>query len=226
MNHREQVDALTQEMIQSRGELNWEDFAKCLCRQICWARDKLIRGEQLCDDSWDRAHMRTIAQALSSDHPLLQRYSAEMQSTGKKYDQGKPPIDLVPVEPVRQIAQILGHGAEKYGAHNWRGGLAASRLYAALQRHLMAWLEGEDMDPVAQGGSGLPHLAHAACELFFLIQTLKDRPDLDDRYKPRPEDIAREATLVAQMRVMQDEINSKHNSTLGDRTKAHLGDAR
>jgi hypothetical protein len=44
----------------------------------------------------------------------------------------------------------------------------------------MAWLDGADLDE----DSGLQHLDHAACELAFLIDTLKTRPDLDDRYKP------------------------------------------
>jgi hypothetical protein len=103
-----------------------------------------------------------------------------VEATGKKNDNGKPPIDLVPTGIIRGIARVLAHGAEKYGRHNWRGGLACSRLYAAMQRHLMAWLDNADLDE----DSGLQHLDHAACELAFLIDTLKTRPDLDDRYKP------------------------------------------
>lgn len=221
MTHKEQSAAFAAEAVAARGDIDWETFARFLAKQMGWARDKIFRGEQLCMDEWDKAHLRTVAQALAPDHPMMKRFQAEMDATGKKQDAGKPPIDLVPTEPIRQIAAVLGHGADKYGAHNWRGGLAASRLYAAVQRHLMAWLEGEDLDPTAQGGSGLPHLAHAACELFFLIQTLKDRPDLDDRYRP-----LQTAGRGMTSKELDDIAFAAYNATLGDQTKAHLGDAR
>jgi hypothetical protein len=37
---------------------------------------------------------------------------------------------------------------------------------AAALRHLIRWWRGEKIDP----DSGLPHLAHAACSIFFLLE--------------------------------------------------------
>jgi hypothetical protein len=98
---------------------------------------------------------------------------------GNKHDGGKPPLDLLDGEHLYGIAAVLGYGARKYTAHNWREGIAASRLYAALQRHLWAFWQGEDIDPE----SGLPHLDHAACELMFLAWTVRHRPMCDDRWR-------------------------------------------
>lgn len=67
----------------------------------------------------------------------------------------------------------------KTGAHNWRGGIAYSRLIAAALRHLFAIMRNEDTDPE----SGLPHTAHLSCCIMFLHWMMTNRKDLDDRYK-------------------------------------------
>lgn len=102
------------------------------------------------------------------------------ESSGVKFDERKPAMDLVPWKAVRASAEVMGYGRDKYEAHNWRKGLAASRLSAAALRHLTAWISGEDLDPE----SGLSHLSHASCCVLMLHETVMDRPDLDDRYKP------------------------------------------
>ena len=61
----------------------------------------------------------------------------------------------------------LSYGGKKYGTHNYRAiGVRASVYYDAAMRHLMAWWEGEDIDPIEKGGSGLPHIAHAIAGLM------------------------------------------------------------
>ena len=97
---------------------------------------------------------------------------------GHKADAGKPRLDLVSPEALTQLARVLTHGAAKYGDNTWRSGLAWSRCYAAAQRHLLAWWSGETTD----ADSGLPHLAHALCNLMFLVEYAKTHPEGDDRY--------------------------------------------
>lgn len=98
---------------------------------------------------------------------------------GTKHDQDKPRMDLLDPLWLEETAKVLGFGAQKYAAHNWRQGIAQSRLIGAALRHLTAHQRGEDRDPE----SGLPHLAHASCCLMFLTNMAATRPDLDDRYK-------------------------------------------
>lgn len=98
---------------------------------------------------------------------------------GVKHDESKRRMDLVPTSLVSSVARILELGARKYGDHNWRKGLKWSRVYAALQRHLADFWEGNDLD----SESGLPHLYHAACNIAFLIEFYEKRKELDDRYK-------------------------------------------
>lgn len=100
-------------------------------------------------------------------------------STGIKNDKDKAPMNLLSTEALIQISRVMGAGAEKYSAHNWRGGLAWSRVIAASLRHITSFNDGEDLDPE----TGISHIAHAACGLMFLLDYLKSHPELDDRYK-------------------------------------------
>jgi hypothetical protein len=100
------------------------------------------------------------------------------EATGKKFDGGKPRMELLSREALVQVAMVLTFGAQKYDAHNWRGGIHWSRVIGAAMRHLTAFNDGEDKDPE----SGLSHLAHAACCLMFLLEYEKTRKELDDRY--------------------------------------------
>lgn len=98
---------------------------------------------------------------------------------GVKHDQEKPMMDLLDPFALEQVAKVLTFGAEKYGKHNWREGIAVSRLIAAGMRHILAFNNGETLDEE----SGLPHLAHAMCCLMFATWMVEHKPDLDDRYQ-------------------------------------------
>lgn len=101
-------------------------------------------------------------------------------SVGVKLDTGKPRTDLLPPDALLGTAAVFEYGSRKYSANNWRKGIALSRLTGALLRHIFAFMAGQDNDPE----SGLPHLDHALCSLMMLRDTWKNRPDMDDRWKP------------------------------------------
>ncbi len=101
------------------------------------------------------------------------------QVTGLKYDNGKEPLSLLSRIWLTGVARVLEFGARKYASHNWRGGIERSRLLSAALRHLLAYNEGQDLDPE----TGLNHLDHASCCLMFARELHETRPDLDDRYK-------------------------------------------
>lgn len=102
---------------------------------------------------------------------------------GKGYkssmDQKKIPLHLIPPSLLLAAGRGLKHGALKYAAYNWMRGMNYSEVYAALQRHLLAWLAKEDTDP----DSGLSHLDHAVCCLAFLTHytTHTEYQQFDDR---------------------------------------------
>ena len=93
-------------------------------------------------------------------------------------DKDKPRVDLLPTLPLEEIAKVLGQGALKYPPNNWREGMTWSRCYASCLRHLFAWWRGENLDQE----TGLSHLAHAACNILFLLEYELTKKGTDDRY--------------------------------------------
>lgn len=102
-----------------------------------------------------------------------------MLEVGTKNDGEKPRMDLLDPLALEGLAAVLTFGAKKYAAHNWRKGIANTRLIAAMLRHLFAIMRGEDIDPE----SGLPHIDHVGCCWMFLSNNMKTRPEMDDRWK-------------------------------------------
>ena len=97
-------------------------------------------------------------------------------------DEGKIDLDILPVEPIEDIAKVFMFGAKKYARHNWRGGMAWSRVVNSALRHINEWRKGINNDPE----SGISHLAHACVNLIFLLQYTSDHPKLDDRFTSSP----------------------------------------
>lgn len=104
--------------------------------------------------------------------------------SGLKYDSEKSRLDLISPIATGFLARVLGFGAEKYSANNWRLGIPMSKLIAASQRHLEAIKAGIDFDHE----TGLPHAAHLMCEAMFMCEQLVSlRHNMyDDRYKINP----------------------------------------
>lgn len=98
-------------------------------------------------------------------------------NAGRKDDADKPRLELVHGDFIEEVAKVLTFGANKYEAWNWYRGFRWGRVLGACFRHLFAWARGEKLDPE----SGLPHLAHAACCIMFLIVFEKRNIGDDDR---------------------------------------------
>lgn len=99
---------------------------------------------------------------------------------GNKKDTGKNQLELLSTSWILGVGHVLTFGAKKYAAHNWRQGLALSRLLGACLRHVFAFLGGQDTDPE----TGLSHLYRASCCLMFASELYETMPDsVDDRWK-------------------------------------------
>lgn len=104
-----------------------------------------------------------------------------MTDQAQKYDGEKPQIALVPPEFIIGCAHAFTYGIKKYSAFNYlKGdGLKIMRLISSLQRHLLAFTAGQDIDEE----SGLPHLYNASACMAMITATLREHPNNDDRYK-------------------------------------------
>ena len=90
----------------------------------------------------------------------------------------KPPLSLIPPSAQIEEAMAFAEGARKYGAYNWRSKKVKASIYAdAALRHLLAWLDGEDIDPE----SGLPHECKVKACMSILIDARNTGNLVDDR---------------------------------------------
>jgi len=99
--------------------------------------------------------------------------------SGTKHDDGKTELGLLPFAPIEEVAKVLGYGAKKYQKYNYKGGFEYTRLIGAALRHLFAFARGQDKDPE----TGLSHVAHAVCNLLFLLDQQIASTGTDDRFK-------------------------------------------
>jgi len=99
---------------------------------------------------------------------------------GLRYNEGKPKLSMVMEAPnaLRGCAQVLMKGEEKYARNNWKKGLPFTGVLDSMQRHVLAFQEGEDLDPE----TGLPHVDHILCNALFLSELFHSKKEqCDDR---------------------------------------------
>lgn len=97
--------------------------------------------------------------------------------SGARFNDGKVDLSLIPLVTLEDEARVWEYGKRKYAAWNWAKGMAWSIPLACCLRHLLKWQMGEENDPE----SGLPHLAHAMCNLRMLTLYSKTFKEGDDR---------------------------------------------
>ena len=133
-----------------------------------------------------------VAEVLQVDRALVEQLLSRIASPnwrepitdGQKFDSDKLRYELLPPELLEEVARVLTFGAHKYSARNWELGMAWSRPFAALMRHMWAWWRGEEKDPE----TGYSHLSHAACCIAFLVSYEARNVGTDDRPKEKQND--------------------------------------
>ncbi len=101
-----------------------------------------------------------------------------MEEKGKRDNTGKVKWSLLPDNTLIPMIRVLEFGAIKYAPHNWKKGLPVTEICESLKRHLISFMEGEDIDQE----SLQEHIGHIQANAMFLSYMMMYRPDLDDRY--------------------------------------------
>lgn len=135
------------------------------------------------------------------------------------HGQKKVQLHLVPESANIAEAAVMKHGADKYGAFNWRTDAVKASVYvSAIRRHMAAWFDGEENDPE----SGFSHLAHSRANLGILLDAknygmlIDDRPNrpldppsvdaISDRVRNLKKDIERSENIISQLEEKADEL--------------------
>ena len=88
-----------------------------------------------------------------------------------KADAGKPHPSYVPVSLINAVMAVREYGNQKYhDPDNWKR-VEPERYHQAMLRHILAaWNDPYKIDPE----SGLPHIAHVATNIAFLLEFYKE----------------------------------------------------
>jgi hypothetical protein len=126
------------------------------------------------DRDWLAVKARGDATALG----LGERVVVDPVTGGRK---GKKLAEIGALDPqaLLRLAEVAGYGGQKYDRLNYLKGYNWSLSFDAAQRHLLAFWNGENMDPE----SGMPHTAHAAWHCLCLTSFTERALGTDDRYK-------------------------------------------
>lgn len=113
-----------------------------------------------------------------------------------RYNNGKPPLSLLPTSLILAVsngegyygmntlllddtAQVLGYGARKYDAENWRKAGPWKEVLDCAMRHMHKMFRGETHDDE----SGVHHAAHVMCNIGFLLEFVTTGDGEDNRYE-------------------------------------------
>lgn len=110
----------------------------------------------------------------------LERPAVDRKDTNPKDSVGirKAPLSTVPMNVVAEAGVAMLEGALKYGRHNYRAmGIRESVYFDGTMRHLLAYWEGEDIDP----DSGVSHLTKAIASLLVWRDAQMNGNATDDR---------------------------------------------
>jgi hypothetical protein len=140
---------------------NWDDSGGVLCPS-CAATT-----------AWNAANASRAARYASSQAILSPPNKAS------KNDSAKPDLSLLPKVFLEEVAKAFMVGEKKYGRYNYCKGHNASQLIAAAQRHLTAWFEGEEHDPI----DGQHHLGSVGACVAMLLRQKELGTMKDDRFK-------------------------------------------
>jgi len=126
-------------------------------------------------DNWN-------AQQEWEDEEIVYMSSYPDSNPKTAFGEAKTKLSDTPTIGIQLMGQVHSNGAIKYGRFNWREHQVSSTVYYdAAQRHLMAWFDGETIDPE----SGLPHLAHVMACCNILLDAEKNGKLNDNRKDSR-----------------------------------------
>ena len=112
-------------------------------------------------------HEKTHADAIENARVHLEEANMDKPDQQAKADQGKPHPSWVPVALIEGVMAVREMGTKKYGdPDNWKQ-VEPERYHQAMLRHILAaWNDPYKIDPE----SGLPHIAHVATNIAFLLE--------------------------------------------------------
>lgn len=130
-----------------------------------WDFRRVLKDETL-------RHASLSNRGLGNEEMDLSKPSKQSMDQGLRYNSGKTRLDLIPCSLIDGVGRVLTFGAQKYEADNWKKFTPqqVKECIGSAMRHIEKYRQGNWLDPE----SGLPHLAHAAANLGFILELHKE----------------------------------------------------
>ena len=129
----------------------------------------------------------------------------------------KPPLHCIPAHVLFEVGMGMFEGGWKYREANYRViGVRASIYYDAAMRHLIAWWEGEDIDPASK----IHHISKVmSCLAVLRDCQLQAENGSGVSYKDDrpPKSVVPMAKLESQFKAMLERLQTEH----GDRKEPY-----
>ena len=138
------------------GSRIWVQWADTLCKNSYDTEDlELVEPEQPVSE-WDKARAKEDEKAM-------------------RFNTGKVKLSYILDADVamKGMCDVFEFGAKKYDRGNWKYGLDEKEIMDSLLRHLVAYNNGEVLDPE----SGLPHVDCITCNAVFLATFGKEKKE-------------------------------------------------
>ena len=127
---------------------------------------------------------------------------------GKKFDNEKPKMYLLPPKALIEVSKVLTFGAQKYDEENWRKlDNLQNRYTGGALRHLFAHMDGELNDPE----TNYSHLAHAICCLLFKLEIELEKDSKEEGLRELIESKHREGDSTSKPQFFSPTYNKSNN---------------
>lgn len=138
----------------------WDPRERTMCRmkQSEWLQlSATTKREAYKQFTGDKCGMGVLVPGVGPDAPTVENEHGAKQSASLHR------CDLLPPLALLRVAEVLKHGADKYGPEKWRKIAACDHLNHALT-HLLAYMAGDRQDD---------HPGHALCRLMMWFETVE-----------------------------------------------------
>lgn len=159
-----------------RADTSWIiDHAEAICLLSGWKNSKGATAERALGialglEIWETDGVLFAPQSQSTEIRVTDPV------TGGQKGQKLERFDLIPVEPMMELARVYGRGSKKYSDNNWRKGYSWRLSFGAMMRHAWLWWWGQDRDE-----DGNHHLACVQWHCCTLATFARIFPQGDDR---------------------------------------------
>lgn len=125
----------------------------------------------------DKTHSSgSMCKAITEKLPIT-----ESNKLAERYNEGKLKWHNFPMFLIEPLAKVAHYGSIKYETYNFLKGAPINQYLDSLKRHLTSFESPYESD--IDDESKESHLAHIAWNALVALHVLKNKPELDNRYK-------------------------------------------